>query len=105
MTNHILPAGLAAPVLAALALAALALAVPPAAAQGPAPLPLQSPSERIVEGTNRDLLLQRRLGEVERQRRFEEGQLRQRIDRLELFPRLEPPAVAPPGRPDPGIAR
>ncbi|WP_372422159.1 hypothetical protein [Salinarimonas chemoclinalis] len=91
MTNRILLVALAG------ACAALAPIASPAAAQGPAPLPLRSPSERVVEGTNRDLLLQRRLGEVERQRSFEEGQLRQRIDRLERFPRLAPPPAPPPG--------
>ena len=98
MTNRILTAASAA------ALAALVLTVAPAMAQGPA-LPLESPSERIVRGTNRDLLLQRRIGEIERQRAFDEGQLRQRLDRLEMFPRLAPPTATPPGAGGPGIAR
>ncbi|MGP9819104.1 hypothetical protein ACTZWW_03725 [Salinarimonas sp. NSM] len=99
MSNRILTAASAA------ALAALVLTVAPVVAQGPATLPLESPSERIVRGTNRDLLLQRRIGEIERQRAFDEGQLRQRLDRLEMFPRLAPPTVSPPGAGGPGIAR
>ncbi|GGK24151.1 hypothetical protein [Salinarimonas ramus] len=89
MTIRILPA----------AMSALLLALSPAAAQAPGPLPLRTPAERTIDRTNRDLQLQRRLGEFERQQTFEEGQLRQRIDRLEMFPRLEPPpiAITPPG--------
>lgn len=84
--------------LAPAALAAAFLAVgSPVAAQGPAPLPLQSPSERMIERSNRDLQLQRRIGEIERQRAFEEGQFRQRLDRLEMFPRLAPPPLPEPG--------
>ncbi|MGJ3264026.1 MAG: hypothetical protein ACFE0R_12405 [Salinarimonas sp.] len=81
------------PALAALALS-LVLSLAPASAQGPAPLPLQGPAERTVDRANRDLQLNRRLGEIERQRAFEDGQLRQRIDRLETFPRLVPPEPA-----------
>lgn len=84
MTRRIAPA-------AAAALAAGLLVATPVAAQGPAPLPLQSPSERMIEQSNRDLQLQRRLGAMERQRDFEEGQFRQSLDRLEMFPRLPPP--------------
>jgi hypothetical protein len=81
MSRRISPAAPAA-IFAVVVLAAASLAAPPAAAQGPGPLPLQSPSERMGEETNRSLMLQRRIGEIERQRDFEEGQFRQRLDRL-----------------------
>jgi|GEM_PF-1840551 len=90
MTHRIAPAALAAALFASRLCAAV-----PAAAQGPAPLPLQSPSERMIDQSNRDLQLQRRIGEIERQRAFEEGQFRQRLDRLEMFPRLTTPPAPP----------
>lgn len=93
MTNRIASAVLAACFTAAL------VAVSPAAAQGPAPLPLQSPSERMVEETNRSLQFQRRVGEIERRQEFEQGQFRQRLDRLEMFPRLPPPPLPDYGPP------
>ena len=84
MTKHTLPAALA---------AALVLAPALAVAQVP-PLPLQTPSERMIDQTNRNLSLQREITRMEQQREFERGQLEQRIDRLEMFPRV---TVPPPG--------
>jgi hypothetical protein len=73
----------------------LSAAPTPAAAQGPAPLPLQSPSERMVDETNRTLMRERRLDAIEQRQTFQEGQFRERLHRLEMFPRVvtPPPAV------------
>ncbi|WP_349367969.1 hypothetical protein [Salinarimonas sp.] len=91
MTLRRSSAVLAAPLLAAALLATTLLAASPAAAQGPGPLPLQSPSERMVEDTNRALMLERRLDAIEQRQRFQEGQFRERLNRLEMFPRVIPP--------------
>lgn len=83
------------PLLAAALAAGLLVPALPAAAQVPAPLPLETRSERMIGQTNRDLRLQRRITESEQQRTFEQNQLRQRIDRLEMFPPVAPPPTTP----------
>lgn len=91
MTHSIPRAALAATILAL----GLSAAPVPATAQGPGPLPLQSPSERMVDETNRTLMMERRLDAIEQRRSFQEGQFRERLHRLEMFPRVmtPPPAI------------
>lgn len=86
------------PVAAALLLAVLVVSTPLAAQVAPA-LPLESRSERIVDQTNRTLSRHGDSVAAQRQRAFEDGQFRQELNRLRVFPRVSPPPViGPPSR-------
>lgn len=89
--SHILPMR---QIIVALVLAAMAMPFLVAPVLAQAVLPRTSPSERQVEIINRDLALQRRFSEIERQQRFDDAMMRQRLQRLQALP----PPQAPPIR-------